>query len=297
MSRIASVALVLVIVATSATRGQAPPVTIPGTEVRRLHSEILDRDLELFVKLPWSYGEKPARYRVLFCVDGNRSFPLWATTSLMLETPGSETEEIVVVGIGYSVSQDRLAGLADWASWRTQDLTPVRRPDVEASWEARLSAVPGRGEVDVRTGGAAAFLAALRNEIVPFVEAEYRVSSEGRGLAGYSYGGLFTLYAMFHAPEAFDRFFAGSPSMWDELFVYEEAFASGHSDLPATLFLSAAGSESRETVRRMRRMADLLRGRGFDGLRLETHIFDGETHASGYPAAVSRALRVLYYAR
>jgi len=273
---------------------QQPPVTLPGTEVRPFHSDILNQDLELYVKLPWSYGEGDREYRVLFCLDGNRSFPLWSTMSLILETPGSGAEETVIVGIGYRVDENRLLGLADWATWRTRDLTPVRRLAREEAWEERLNGIPGREGTDVQTGGAPEFLESIQREIIPFIESNYRVSSGERGLAGASLGGLFTLYALFHAHGTFGRYFAASPTMWEELFQYEQAFATDHQDLPVKLFLTASSMESERTIEGMQRLADRLRAQEYPGLKLETYVFDGETHSSGYAAAVSRALRVLY---
>lgn len=265
----------------------------PGIEVRYLHSSILDQDFQLYIKLPWSYDRSDRAYPVLFSLDGNRSFPLYSTMSLVFETPGTSTEEIVIAGIGYKLDVDRIKGLAEWAAWRTRDLTPVRSEQTERFWSEKLSALlNGEGQV-VHSGGAPAFLKSLREEVIPFVEANYRVSSVGRGLAGYSYGGLFTLYALFHTPEVFDRYFAGSPTMWDQLFEYEENYASTHDNLQARVFMTAGGLES-DLREPMQHMVDQLRSRGYPGLDVETCVFEGEGHASAYAASVSRALCVLY---
>jgi predicted alpha/beta superfamily hydrolase len=264
-----------------------------GIEVARLGSAIIDQDFELAIKLPWRYHESDAVYPVLFTLDANRSFPLYATMSLIYETPPAICEEVVIVGVGYRLDDDRIRGLAEWAAWRTRDLTPVRNDETERFWQEKLSTlIEGEGFA-VRSGGAAAFLDALCTEIIPFVEANYRVSPNGRGLAGYSYGGLFALFALFHAPETFQRFFAGSPSMWDELFAYEEEYAATHNDLEATLLMTG-GSLETDLHEPMQRFVHQLRERNYPSLNLETHIFEGESHVSGYAAAVSRALCVLY---
>ena len=265
----------------------------PGVEARDLYSRILDRDLQLYVKLPWSYDNSDATYPVLFALDANRSFPLYSTMSLIYETPGSSAREILVVGVGYKVHRDRIRGLAQWAAWRTRDLTPVRSEDTEQYWMERLRALLQGEDLTVRTGGAPQFLRCLREEVIPFVEANYRVSATDRGLAGYSYGGLFVLYTLFHASKLFTRCFAGSPSMWEALFQYEEEYATEHDDLPVRLFMTAGGLEP-DLLEPLQRMAGRLRSRGYPGLDLLTHVIDGEGHSSAYAAAVSRALRVLY---
>lgn len=264
----------------------------PGIEVRSLHSEILKQDLELYIKLPWTYGRSDKVYPVLFALDGNRSFQLYATMSLIFEMPGTGGDEIIIAGIGYKLDHDRMMGLAQWAAWRTRDYTPNQNDETEQYWRTRLSAMVGGEFKDVQSGGAANFLKLLRTEIIPFVEANYRISPE-RGLAGYSYGGLFTLYAMFHAPELFQRYFAGSPTMRDQLFEYEAQYAASHNDLAAKVFITEGGLET-DLHEPIRRMVDQLRSRGYHGLDLQTHVFDGEAHSSAYAASISRALRMLY---
>jgi predicted alpha/beta superfamily hydrolase len=263
--------------------------------VQSLHSEILRQDFELYIKLPWSYERGDAVYPVLFILDANRSFPLYSTMSLIYETPGTGGEEIIIVGIGYKVDEDRMLGLVQWAAWRTRDLTPEHDEETEQFWKEKLSALLGREYQDVHSGGAAHFLKSLREEIIPFIESNYRVSSD-RGLAGYSYGGLLTLYALFHAPELFKRYFAGGPTMWEQLFEYEEQYASAHNDLTAKVFITAGGQES-DLHEPIQRMVDRLRSRGYPGLEVQTHVFEGEGHSSAYAASVGRALRVLYMYR
>jgi predicted alpha/beta superfamily hydrolase len=267
---------------------------LPGVVLHELHSSILDQDMYLYVKLPWSYERTQVIYPVLFCLDANRTFPIYATTSLIYENPAFGAREIVIVGVGYKVDQDRPEGLAQWGAWRTRDLTPVSRPDVDSYWQEVLSKIPGGQGLSVLSGGAPRFLDCLLGEVLPHIEANFRISAEDRGLAGYSYGGLFTLYALFHAPEAFQRYFAGSPSMWDVVFEYEQAYAASHMDLPAKLLMTAGNRET-DLLERFQRMADNLESRGYPGLEMQVQIIEGEGHVSGGVSAISRALGLLYY--
>lgn len=265
----------------------------PGIEVWRLHSDIIKSELQLWIKLPWRYPNSRSSYPVLYALDGNRSFFLYSTMSFIYETPPSESEEVLIVGIGYTLDEERIKGLAEWGAFRTRDLTPVRRDDVDREWEDRLSALLGGEKFPVRTGGAGAFLRAILEEVIPLVETGYRASSDDRGLAGYSYGGLFALYALFHAHGNFRRFFAGSPSFWEELFDFENEYAACHKDLEATLLMTVGGLEA-DLQEPFGRMADQLRSRQYPGLELHTWTFPGESHESAYAASVSRALHVLY---
>lgn len=269
------------------------PLQIPGIEVQLLHSTILDRDLQLFIKLPWSYEHSDKTYPILYTTDANRNFPIYATTSLIFETPGPDTPEIIIVGIGYRLDAERVRGLAQWAGWRTHDLTPTHRAEIDNWWQDRLSQIVGGELFEIHSGGAQDFLQAISEEIIPFIETNYRVISDERGLAGYSYGGLFTLYALFHKPELFKRYFAGSPTMWDQVTIDEEAYASTHSNLPAKLFITA-GEKEVELLKKLSPFISKLQSRGYPGLDLSTQIFTGEGHATAAPAAISRALCVLY---
>ena len=269
------------------------PILQQGIEVRDLHSHIINQDMCLYVKLPWRYDRSNATYPVLFSLDGNRSFPLYSTMSLIYETPGTNTKEIVIVGVGYKTDKDRIRGLTQWAAWRTRDLTPVHQEEIERYWKERLSVLLEGENLDVQSGSAPLFLQSLREEIIPIIDANYHVSSTDRGLAGYSYGGLFTLFALFHAPEMFTRYFAGSPTMWDQLFEYEEDYASTHDDLQAKVFITT-GSREADLLEPVQRILDRLRSRGYPGLEVLTHVFEGEGHSSAYAASVSRALCVLY---
>jgi hypothetical protein len=78
------------------------------------------------------------------------------------------------------------------------------------------------------------------------------------------------------------------------LFAYEAAYATAFADLEAKLLLTAGAKET-ERQERMERLVARLRSRHYAGLDLQTAVFADEGHASSYAAAVSRALRVLYY--
>lgn len=272
-----------------------PEVAIPGTQMRLVHSEITGQDLELCIQLPWTYDtRKDSTYAVLYCLDANRAFPLVANIARVTETPGFGAQEKIIVGIGYKIGQ-----FADWAAWRTRDLTPTRDTAVQRFWEKKLSRMTGK-PMAVESGGATKFLECIQKEVIPFVESNYRASHTDRCLAGYSYGGLFALYALFHAPDTFTRWLAGSPSLeWDNGIVFhdEEIYAASHTDLPVRLFMTVGALEDSTTKASVARMADRLRARGYKGLQLRTIVFAEENHTSCMAAAIARAMRVLYEPR
>lgn len=88
-------------------------------------------------------------------------------------------------------------------------------------WDRELSPWPAprafKGGNDFG-GEAPAFLQALENYLIPAAEQELGFTPESRGLAGYSLGGLFTLWAMGQT-EVFQRFASMSGSAWYDDFL------------------------------------------------------------------------------
>lgn len=269
-----------------------PLVTVPLTEARSFYSKILQQEMELYIKVPASYRTNTQKvYPCWYCTDGNRSFPMIADMASYFEIPVIVEPEIFVVGIGYKIRD-----MADWGVWRTRDLTPTNVPSSDTYWADVFSKFGGR-QLEVKTGGSAKFLECIEKEVFPFMESNYRVSATGRGLGGYSYGGLFSLYVLFKRPELFTIYYAGSPSIrYDKgvLYTYEEEYAAAHNDLNAILFMTAGGAEDSVLIANVDKMASLLKLRNYPGLKVETQVFPDETHQSCVPAAWMRAFRVLY---
>jgi predicted alpha/beta superfamily hydrolase len=246
----------------------------------------------LFIKIPAGYFKDTLKiFPCWYGTDANLAFPLVANMVGLFEVPVIVEPEIFVVGIGYKIRD-----MGDWGAWRTRDLTPTNIPSSDTYWTGVFSKFAGR-QIEVQTGGAAKFLECIEKEVFPFVESNYRISPTGRGLGGYSYGGLFSLYVLFKKPELFSLYYAGSPSIrYDKgiLYTYENEYAARHNDLNATLFMTAGGAEDSLTIANVNQMATQLASRNYPGLKVETHVFPDETHQSCVPAAWMRAYRVLY---
>jgi len=269
-----------------------PAVTVPLTETRSFYSNILEREMVLYIKIPATYKINTQKiYPCYYGTDANRAFAMIADMANTFEVPVIVEPEIFVVGIGYKIKD-----MGDWGDWRTRDLTPTNIPASDTYWSGIFSKFAGR-QIEVKTGGAAKFLECIEEEIFPFMESNYRVSATGRGLGGYSYGGLFSLYVLFKKPELFSLYYAGSPSIrYDKgvLYTYEEEYAATHKDLNATLFMTAGGAEDSLILVHVDKMAAQLESRNYPGLKVETQVFPDETHQSCVPAAWMRAFRVLY---
>lgn len=278
------------------TRPQA--VTIPGTEVHPLSSAIRGRDYQISVALPLSYGATDSEYPVIYMLDADFAMGMGTELARMLAF-GSEVQEAVLVGIGYgNVSPE------EWGQLRTVDLTPSVDLGYEGTLREQNPTAP-----EILSGEASDFLRFLVEEVRPFVESRYRIAEDGRGIFGDSLGGLFCLFTLFHAPESFDRYIVGSPSIWwdnEVTLEFEETYAASHTDLAAEVFMSVGLLEedpneplsaSSAMVTNVRNLNATLVDRAYPNLHLTTHFFEGETHLSVIPSNLGWGLRALFPGR
>lgn len=266
-------------------------VALFNTEKRNLHSKIINDNFEIYISLPYQYAFTDTNYPVLFNLDANMGFGITDNVVHILSTLNKEIPEMIIVGIAYPIK-----GIEDWAALRKRDTTPTSNLEYDKNWAGYLNSATGRDDIVVESGGAEKFLKFIREELIPFIESNYRVSSD-RAITGVSSSGLFTLYALFQHPETFQKFYAASPSIkWDESYMYklEKDYATSHNDLPVRLFMCVGGMESKSYINNMNKMAELLRSRNYPNLEFEAVIFENETHGSVYQASISKALRSLY---
>ena len=291
------------------TEPEHPKVSLPNTEVRDLHSEIVDQDFSLSIERPFGPPQPPSKaYPVIYVLDADMGFPIVRLTALSLQS-GGELPSALIVGIGYA------GGFMEGMRKRNRDFTPTPDPV--------FMKYMGMGGP---SGGADKFLRFIREELKPFIESNYPADPEDATVVGVSFGGLFAIYALLHEPDTFQRYVVGSPSLWwgDEVtFQYERSYADTHDDLAASLFVSAGGNETTEhdeafmarvpeymvkpmleykeaagkapqMIEIVEPFIDVLTGRSYPSLDLTLHIFPGETHGSVPPMVISRGLRFVF---
>ena len=267
---------------TPRTASPVPPVSIAGSFRHVMRSETIGQDFLIDVVLPLAPidGKVPAVY----VTDGNTMLPIVANSARLLQL-GGELPPAIFVGIGYPATSTQ-----EVLSLRMRELTPT----------AEVAETEGE---EARGGGAAAFLDFIEEEVKPFIEATYPVDPSDSTLVGDSLGGLFTLYALFNRTADYQRYVAGSPSIWwggEVLFDDEAAYAERAADLDADVFVSVGSLEEMgaaadaRMVTNTKKMASVLHERDYPNLRLAEHIFDGETHLSVIPATFSRGLREVF---
>ena len=156
-------------------------------------SDALNETRHVLVRLPSGYATSPRTYPLVVLLDGgdtrqhSADVPLYSRSVATLATLERDgLAPMILVGV-----ENRN---------RVRDMTPVERPDIY-----------------VGGGGAPAFLRFIETELVPFVEARWRVGPT-RILYGESYGGLFVLDAIARGRRIFSDYIAVSPTVgvWPE---------------------------------------------------------------------------------
>ncbi|MFT4229183.1 MAG: alpha/beta hydrolase-fold protein [Microbacterium sp.] len=150
------------------------------------------------------------------------------------------------------------------------------------------------------------FLAFLETELHPLIAARYDVKSEDAGVFGFSYGGLFALYALVADSALFTRFGAGSPGILVEnsnIFPAYEEFAArtDRRDHERRLHITVADNEMFGPIKLYRllgietaRFYDLVCSQPVPGLDVTTEVILGEDHESGTFDAYRSFIRTCY---
>ncbi|MEW6507124.1 MAG: alpha/beta hydrolase-fold protein [Bacteroidota bacterium] len=243
-------------------------VEIKGTQVQKIFSSVMNQEYELHIHLPRYYDDESRKFPVLYVIDSQWDF------ALVNSIYGSQyydgfLPEIVIVGVtwaGKDVNVNKL---------RTRDFTPTIQPRF--------------GE----TGRASDFLKFFRNELIPFIESNFRVTSD-RGLVGSSFGGLFTLYAMLTETDLFNKYLLTSPSLhWDNelLFKLESEYSKKQTDLNASLYMAMG---SYEDVTLFNKMINVLESRNYKGFRFAHKIIDGAGHSGNKAEGFTRGMQFVY---
>jgi enterochelin esterase-like enzyme len=241
---------------------QAPPESLSfnpmmPVEFDTIASSATGREYAITVALPLSYMMSEANYPVIYVTDGDfYTIPLAVAAGQMAF--GQEVPEFIVVGVDYGNPNPM-----EWLELRQLDMGPEGREK---------------------------YLQFFEEELIPTIEAAYRVDPANRMLAGHSTGGDFALYGLLNAAETFNSFIASSPGGAAGLIDGVEQFAAGEGVAPARLYMSV-GDLDAETIAGVEAFDEALTEKGHENLDHVMMILDGETHLSARPRAFTTGVK------
>ncbi|MHC3122312.1 alpha/beta hydrolase [Acinetobacter sp. GN11] len=136
-------------------------------------------------------------YPVLYILDGNATFPSAVNIAQSIGAGSTKLglDPLMIVAVGYP--QQKTFDVQK----RAYDYTP--KPSAEFQAQSKY-----------KYGGADKFINFLNDELKPEIAKQFPVNSQQQSLYGHSFGGLLVLYHFFQKPNAFQRYFAASPSLW-----------------------------------------------------------------------------------
>ncbi len=132
------------------------------------------------------------------------------------------------------------------------------------------------------------------------IESAYRVNPDDKTIVGHSLGGLFALYSLFHQPNFFQRYIAGSPSLHigeRVTHIYEREYAKKRKTLPARLYLGAGSLEYSTNVSlasELFKFIAILDERKYKGLKTTMKIFDDCNHTEVIAPLFQAGLKAVF---
>jgi hypothetical protein len=216
---------------------QYPAVPIANSQLRHIESSIVGQDYQIKIRLPEDYASTTARYPALYLLDGDHAFAM-ATDIVQYLIYGEHIPDLIIVSPAYDSKRAPNEG---GKNMRNRDLAPFPTPYTDM--------IPGGVQ----------YLEFIQHELIPFVESNYRVAAIDRTLSGYSFGGIFALYALFQKPDLFQRYIIVD-GFDEKYFEMEKIYAAQHTDLPIRLFISAPAGQWGSDLSKL---LDTLNGRNY----------------------------------
>jgi predicted alpha/beta superfamily hydrolase len=227
------------------------PFVLGITDIIR--STVMNEERTLNIYLPPGYNEQDSvRYPVIYLLDG-------------------------------SVDEDfiHMAGLVYFLGFPWLNLCPpsivVGIANVDRKRDYTFPTTVEKDKKDFpTTGGSAAFIRYLGEEVIPYIRSRYKTNNTST-LIGQSFGGLLATEVLFTHPDWFSKYLIVSPSLWWD----------NQSLLNRTVTLAtqpdvriAVGKEGRVMERDAKALYRKLRPFYADKRRLRFHFFKKENHGS-----------------
>ena len=245
--------------------GSSPPPVEPVGSV--IDSSLLSGNTgatyQIKVFLPQSYASGTALYPVIYATEGDAPF-----------------------GSGLSGSGSALSAVSRFDTFKQ---VMQRR-----GTQAILVGIGGtdRRAIDFLLPGATRYLDFIVKELVPVIEAKYRVNPQRRALSGLSHGGYFVNAALFTEGMAgtlhFSHYlstetsFGGHPNV-AAYYAFEQQVYDAGKALPATLLL-ASGSGPNTNQEIVRTLYERMTARNYSGLALVKSEFPTSHVGADVPA-------------
>jgi predicted alpha/beta superfamily hydrolase len=231
------------------------------------------------VGLPVNYSASQKSYPVLYVTDGDLGFGITKGIADALAILSKEIKDIIVIGITYGQGTDI------WMKKRARDYTPGEDTIVAKNWFPTYD-------------GADNFLKFIQNELFPVVNNNYRTNPDSSAIMGISFGGLLSSYILFKQPDLFKGYIIADPSLfWNSksILKLENEYFRNHKELNCTVYMTYGSLDNKELIiDPTNELIKMIQMHNYQGLKLVTRVFEGETHVSVYSTAITNGMKTLF---
>lgn len=252
---------------------------LPHIRVVPIKDRNTERNYELYIKLPEGYAEnKDKKYPVLYFTDAMWHIEiLSASTEYMLE-------DVILVGISWQkdINEELKKEVGEHVSrFRDYSFRESNKPEIQSKYQL---------------GQAKKHLDFIRNDVIDFIDRQYRTDTNSRTYFGYSMGGEFGAYILLTQPDSFNNYILGSPSIKNEVPYLSEfnskldpyEASNKNSSMHANVFITY-GSLEQEMIEPIDEFVSLLKDRRDPGLVVLKEVVDGD-HQSAFPRTALRSV-------
>lgn len=247
-----------------------------ATEDFILRSSGIEQDFRIYTFLPPSYPKEGTVYPLIIGLDADAEFSNMAGI-VSNHIKRGVLPPAVFVGIGY------VGGDSD-ETHRNRDYTPTATVGIE----------------DGTTGGASTFYDFIRMELIPELEERYQVdTSNSKTLMGHSYGGLFTLFAMFQerSTNPFDKFIPAGSSFWYDdgvIFEFENDYFQSNDDLQVKVYTTIGSLEGGVMLASFEEMNETIKSRNYPGMIYKSELLSKYGHSRSDYISFDRGLAYVF---
>lgn len=243
----------------------------PRTKVIPIQDTQNNRAYELYVRVPANYADSvDKQYPVLYYTDA-----MWHVEMLSGATDFL-MEEAILVGISWQLDID-------------EALIEERGAHVSRFRDYSFLEISNEAyQQKYQFGQANKHLSFIAQEVIPFVENNYRTQPNQRSYFGYSMSGEFGTYLLLVQPDLFNYYILGSPSIREDDIAELTEISAQVKEVNASVFISY-GSEEDAAGKRIETFIAMLKARNDQSLKLNAVVVDGD-HQGAFPLTAVKSV-------
>jgi hypothetical protein len=195
---------------------------LPFTSIFNMKSQYNHEDYTIFIRVPDDYAIDKKTYPILIVLDPNFLFSALYGINFI-------AQNYIICGVGQqgldfsALSQQAKSDISEVV--RARDFLPFGLdPDIFIEGAPKNLVE----KILQQNGRADEFILLIKNQIIPFLENNFRTSS-GHTIVGHSFGGVFTCFALLKYPEIFSNYIAISPILDSRYYIKKEMFCGEYS--------------------------------------------------------------------